>query len=83
MSMATQHTFDRQRGQRGHTMARAPLISLNQTGWLYVANLMALYGVSHSTIYKRVNAGAYPKPDGRDGTRPYWKTETIKKHLEG
>ena len=81
--MATQQTQERSHGQRGHTKARAPLINLNQSGWLYVANLMALYGVSHSTIYKRITQGAYPKPDGRDGGRPYWKTDTIKKHLEG
>lgn len=68
--------------QRGHTKARAPLIKLDQPGRLRVAHLMALYGVSHSTIYQRISDGAYPKPDGYDGRCPFWKTETIRNHID-
>jgi hypothetical protein len=59
------------------TRSRPPLMSLNQDGHLYVANLMYLFQCSHQTIYARLRSGAYPSPDGRDGRRPYWNTATI------
>ena len=70
-------------GQRGHTKAKPPQISLNEPGRLRVTNLLALFGVSHSTLYARIQAGVYPKPDGQDGRFPFWKTSTIKQFLEG
>ena len=70
-------------GQRGHTKAKAPAISLHEPGRLRVANLLALLGVSHSTLYERIRLGAYPQPDGHDGRFPFWKTSTIKKFIEG
>ncbi len=69
-------------GQRGHTRAVAPVISLHQPGRLRIANIMALCGISHSTLYQRLRDQIYPKPDGFDGRIPFWKTTTIKEFLE-
>lgn len=66
----------------GHTIPRAPVISLEQEGRLRVSNLMAILGVSHSTLYGGLKSGRYPKPDGHDGKIPYWRTDTIKAFLE-
>lgn len=66
----------------GHTRPRQPEISLEQTGRLRVSNLLAILNVSHSTLYAGVKSGRYPKPDGRDGSFPYWNTLTIKTYLE-
>ncbi|UYR06189.1 hypothetical protein NQS38_14960 [Ralstonia pseudosolanacearum] len=65
----------------GRIQACAPNISLDQPGRLRVANVMALLGVSHATLYKGMKAGRYPLPDGHDGARPYWKTATIRAFL--
>ncbi len=67
--------------QRGHVMPRMPEISLDGPGWLRSANVLALFGISHSTLYERLRTGEFPKPDGRDGGRNYWRTETIRKLL--
>jgi len=67
----------------GHTKSKAPNISLNQPGRLRVANLMALLGVSHSTLYAGISTGRYPPPSGRDGKMPFWSTEIIRQYLEG
>lgn len=71
--------------------AKAPLISLDQPGRLRMANLMAIFSCSHTTIYQRIKTGEFPKPDGYDWPnqptgkqgRPYWNTETIRMRLEG
>ena len=73
--------LDAASGQRGHTKAKPPLISLHEPGRLRVAHLLALLGVSHSTLYQRMDAGSYPKPDGYDGKFPFWKTSTIKRFI--
>lgn len=70
------------RKSSGHTRPRQPDISLDQTGRLRVANLMAIFNVSHTTLYAGISSGRYPKPDGRDGSFPYWMTSTIKAFLE-
>lgn len=66
----------------GHTRAKAPLVNLSEPGRLRVAHLLALLGVSHSTFYSGTKSGRYPKPDGKDGNFPYWKTSTIKRFLD-
>ena len=71
--------------------AKAPVISLNQPGRLRMANLMAIFSCSHTTIYQRIKTGEFPRPDGHDWPsrplgrqgRPYWNTETIRVRLEG
>lgn len=67
--------------RNGHTRPEAPTISLDQPGRLRVANLMHLLNVSHAHLYKGITCNRYPKPDGYDGRRPYWKTETIREFL--
>lgn len=66
----------------GHTKAQPPIINLDQPGRLRVAHVMALLGVSHSTLYAGISSGRYPPPDGRDGKLPFWKTATVKAFLE-
>jgi len=66
---------------RGHTRAKAPTISLDKPGRLRVAHLMALLGVSHSTLYAGIASARYPKPDGMDGRIPYWRTQTVRSLL--
>jgi len=71
--------------------AKAPVISLDQPGRLRMANLMAVFNCSHTTIYQRIKTGEFPKPDGYDWPsrpvgkqgRPYWNTATIRGRLEG
>ena len=70
------------RKKLGHTRPRQPEISLDQPGRLRVANLLAIFNVSHSTLYAGVKRGRYPSPDGWDGNFPFWKTSTIKKFLD-
>lgn len=67
---------------RGHSKALPVNISLDQPGRLRVGHLMNLFSVSHATLYSRIKNGLIPKCDGKDGGRPFWKTETIKQALE-
>lgn len=68
--------------QHGHVVPRSPSISLNGPGRLRTAHILALCGISHSTLYARQKAGTFPMPDGKDGGLNYWKTETIRKYLD-
>lgn len=74
--------------QRGHTQPKCPAIRLDQAGRLRVAHVLAILGISHSTLYSGlkskdgVTPPRYPQPDGRDGKLPYWHTSTIKAFLE-
>lgn len=63
---------------RGHTRPAAPLIDLDGPGRLRVAHLLALFGISHSTLYARIRVGRFPKPDGMDGRIPFWNTSTVR-----
>jgi predicted DNA-binding transcriptional regulator AlpA len=61
---------------------RLPLkISLDEPGRVRVGHLLELLSTSHATFYRRVAQGIYPKPDGYDGKRPYWRTDTVKELL--
>lgn len=80
------------RSPRTHARpAKPPIISLDQPGRLRVANVQALLGVSHTTVYRRIGEGLLPPPDGWDlpeqangrRGRPYWNTSTIKNYLKG
>ena len=68
--------------KNGHTKAKPPIIDINQNGRYRVCNLLAIFNISHSTLYAGFKKGRYPLPDGFDGSIPYWKTETIKSYLE-
>lgn len=81
-----------QKVRKGHgrpVMAKAPIISLDQPGRLRMANLMAIFGCSHTTIYQRIKRGEFPGADGYDlphrpvgkQGRPYWNTATIRAQL--
>lgn len=58
-----------------------PIVPLDQPGRLRIANLMALFAVSHQTLRNRMKEGAIPQPDGYDGVRPYWLNETIRPYF--
>jgi predicted DNA-binding transcriptional regulator AlpA len=64
--------------KRGRSGPRAPLISLDQPGRLRALHVCAVLSVSRPTLYARMRAGLYPKPDGYEGRFPYWKTSTIR-----
>lgn len=75
-----------ERRVRNHSRPpKVPIIPLEKPGRLRVAHLQALFSISHSTVYERVNDGRLPKPDGWDlpgkpkGKRgkPYWNNATI------
>lgn len=67
--------------QRGHVMPRAPQIDLDGPGRLRTAHVLALFSISHSTLYSRIREGTLPKWDGTDGNRNYWNTSTIREAL--
>lgn len=52
--------------------------NINQPGRLRVGHLQTLLSTSHSGIYAKIKKGLIPPPDGRNGKRPYWFTETIR-----
>jgi predicted DNA-binding transcriptional regulator AlpA len=55
--------------------------SLDGLARLRLGHVMALLQISQSTAYCRLRAGKIPPPDGRDGRRPYWRTETLRQFL--
>ncbi|QOL50231.1 hypothetical protein [Massilia litorea] len=69
--------------KNGHSKA-LPVgsIDLQQPGRLRAGHLMTLFSVGHSTLYNHIRAGLIPQPDGADGARPYWKTETVRLALQ-
>jgi predicted DNA-binding transcriptional regulator AlpA len=67
--------------QRGHVAPRPPVIDLNYPGRLRTKHILALCGISHSTLYARLKAKTFPAPDGKDGGLIYWNTVTIKNYL--
>lgn len=74
-------TAAKPRGQRGHTLPRPLTISLGQPGRLYTGHLLSIIQVAHSTFHSGVKSGRFPKPDGYDGNRPFWNTETVRVFL--
>ena len=69
--------------KNGHTKAKPPMIDINGNGRYRVSNLLAMFNISHSTLYAGFNSGRYPKPDGYDGKIPFWNTKTILLFLNG
>lgn len=65
-----------------HVKPRSPVIDLNGPGRLRTAHVLALCGISHSTLYTRLKAGSFPQPDGKDGGLNYWNTLTIRQYLQ-
>lgn len=71
-----------QRKNRGHVTPKKPDIDLNEFGRLRSCHVLALCGISHSTLYKRMQAKLFPSPDGRDGGLNFWNTSTIRSYLQ-
>jgi predicted DNA-binding transcriptional regulator AlpA len=66
----------------GHSKALTPPTELRELARLRVGHVMELFALSHSSLYKRMQSGAIPRPDGYDGKRPYWRVSTIRRFLE-
>lgn len=64
-----------------HVQPRCPVIDLNGPGRLRTANVLAVCAISHSTLYARLKQHEFPPPDGKDGGRNYWNTQTISAYL--
>jgi hypothetical protein len=73
--------FTKRKSSRGHAKALPP-VDLSQPGRLRIGHLETYYNLSHSAVYVHLRKGLIPPPDGRVGSRPYWKPATIKAHLE-
>lgn len=71
------------KGQRGHATPLPVPDGLSGFKRLRVGHLMNLLAISHATLYARLQTGSIPKPDGKDGKRPYWTTATIRAFLAG
>ena len=71
----------RQKPQRGHSSV-LELPDLTSPGFLYRGHLMGLFGVSHTTLGIHIQRQIIPPPDGRMGTKPYWKKSTILAFLD-
>lgn len=64
--------------RNGHAKAiPVTFLHLNRPGRVRIGHMLTLLQISHSTLYKRIDSGQLPKPDGKD-TRPYWHTETVR-----
>ena len=88
-------TAAKQKKRSTHTKAR-PIdhIAFDQPGMLRVGHLMTAFNLSHSGLYKGMELGHIPQPDGYYGgtlgpsipvkkTRrtPYWFTSTVRPML--
>lgn len=65
-----------------HVLPRSPVIDLNGPGRLRTAHVLALCGISHSTLYVRLKKQTFPSPDGVDGGMNFWNTRTIREFLQ-
>lgn len=66
-----------------HVLPRPPVIDINGPGRLRTAHVLALCGISHSTLHARLKTGKFPLPDGKDGKQNFWNTRTITIFLSG
>jgi hypothetical protein len=57
-------------------------IDLSGVARLRVRDVIKLLGIGRMTLYEGMNAGRYPKPDGKDGKMPYWRAATLARFLE-
>ena len=64
--------------RNGHAKPKSvAFLRLDTAGRVRVGHMLTLLQISHSTLYKRMETGRLPKPDGKD-TRPYWHTSTVR-----
>ena len=64
---------------RGHTKAKMPPIPIHMPGRYSTAHVLAVSGWSHSTLYKRMEQGLFPRPQ-KDGSMNFWPTTSCAKH---
>lgn len=64
-----------------HTKPKPLKVPLDQPSRLFIAEVLGCFNISQSTLHEGVKLGKYPKPDGRDGRRPYWLSSTIRDFL--
>lgn len=65
----------------GHTRVKAPIIPVDMPGRYTTGNVLAVTGWSHSTLYNRIKAGKFPKPQKDGPSMNYWDTETVRNAL--
>lgn len=68
------------KSRRGHTRVKPPLIPLDMPGRYTTGNVLAITGWSHSTLYQRIKAGLFPRPQ-KDGSLNFWTTVELRKTL--
>jgi hypothetical protein len=73
---ATKTKPERKR-KSGHAQPKYYMKPLSEPGRLTVGHLMPIFDLSHSALYERIKAHRIPPPDGYEGKRPFWNTETI------
>ena len=61
---------------------RVSTVDVTLPGRVRVNDMLTLLRISRTTLYRRLEAGRYPKPDGHDGQMPYWKTGTVRRLLD-
>lgn len=81
LTFTTNNQPESKKKQTGHVAPRQPVLDLNGPGRLRSSHILALFGISHSTLYARLKSGNFPQPDGKDGGRNYWNTETARMFL--
>jgi hypothetical protein len=82
-AMQATNRLGNDRKKRGHAKPLPVPHELGDLKRLRVGHLMSLLSISHATLYARLLTGTIPKPDGKDGKRPYWKTSTVRALLDG
>lgn len=87
MVLRIQSTSDtsgsKEKPRNGHTRPMAlTFTDLSKPGRLRTGHMMTLFSVSHSTLYKQIKSNVIPKPDGKDGKRPYWLHESVRPFLQ-
>lgn len=53
-------------------------LDLNTPQRLLVGHVLALMKTSHSTLNRWIESGDFPKPDGKQGRRPFWLSSTVR-----
>lgn len=53
-------------------------LDLNTPQRLLVGHVLALMKTSHSTLIRWIESGDFPKPDGKQGRRPFWLSSTVR-----
>jgi hypothetical protein len=63
------------------TLSTKP-VDLSGVARLRVRDVVKLLNVSRATFYEGVRSGRYPKADGYDEKRPFWRAGTLQDFLQ-